>query len=510
MNGRERSFNFNPNVGTFSSNIILQEGRNEINIQVINPSGKNEATQIINFIRPKPKTYPPTVKIISPSNDRVTYENPYSTIKATTNNVNDKNDIEVRIDGYAANFNFDAYRNEINADFTLNEGENRVEIIVQNRDGSNRDQVTMIYKKKVVLPPPTVPTVQKPSITINTPSNGQRFSSETSTLEARILNIANKNDIKVYVNNQLQNDFTFNTLNKNLNANIRLREGANALSIRADNSAGYDIANVTVYYNAPKPVVNPPRVLILTPKNNSSSENNITDVRATVQNISTKNQITISINGKRLPDFSLYGENIEFGTRLLEGNNNITIIAENEGGKDQATVNVTYRRTVVVPPTDTRVPRTPKTEVPKTDEPTTTTGRTPKIDTPKDNTTTNGGRTGRIPRTDTPPTESTTGRTGRVPVVLAPTVTITSVSRSVSDPMMPSTGTSSTVLAIIKNVSDKNQVTFTLNGNEKPFDFDAKSGNFSADIELEKGENTIVVKVQTSAGTASDTKKTVF
>jgi hypothetical protein len=209
-----------------------------------------------------------------------------------------------------------------------------------------------------------------------------------------------------------------------------------------------------------------------------------------------------------LPDFSLYGESVEFGTRLLEGNNAITIVAENESGKDQATVNVTYRKTVVVPPTDTRIPRTPRTETPKTDEPSTT-GRTPRTETPKDNPTTGGGRTGRIPRTDTPPTGSTTGRTGRVPIVVAPTVAITSVSRNVGDPMTPATG-GSTVLATIKNVTDKNQVTFTLNGNVMPFDFDVKSGNFSADIELIKGENTIVVKAQTPAGTASDTQKTVY
>jgi hypothetical protein len=493
LNGRDRSFNFNPNAGTFSSNIILQEGRNEINVQASNISGKNEATKIINFTRPKPKTYPPTVRIISPSNDRVTYENSYASISATTTNIDDKNNIEVRIDGYAANFSFDAYRNEIKADFTLNEGENRIEISVNNRDGNDRDQVIMIYKKKVVLPPsPSVPTVQKPSITINSPNNGQKFSNETATLEARVLNISNKNDIKVYVNNQLQNDFTFNSLNKNLSAGVRLREGANTLSIRADNSAGYDAASVTVYYVAPRPKVNPPSVLILTPKNNSNSEKDITEVRATVQNISTKNQVTITINGKRLPDFSLYGESIEFGTRLLEGNNAITIVAENESGKDQATVNVTYRKTVVVPPTDTRTPRTPRTEIPKNDEPTTS-----------------GGRTGRIPRTEPPPTESTTGRTGRVPTVLAPTVTITSVSRNVGDPMTPATG-ASTVLATVKNVTDKNQVTLTLNGNVMPFDFDVKSGNFSADIELIKGENTIVIKAQTPAGTASDTQKTVY
>ncbi len=497
LNGRDRSFNFNPNGATFSSNIVLQEGRNELSIEASNPSGKNEATRIINYTRPKPKTFPPTVRITSPRNDREVYENNYASISATTTNVNSKNDIEVKIDGYVANFSFDAYRNEVKADMTLNEGENCVVISVNNRDGNDRDEVVLVYKKRIVTPPPpppSVPTVQKPSITINSPSNGQQFSSETTTLNARILNISNKNDIRVYVNNQLQNNFVFNNLNKNLSADVRLREGTNTLSIRADNSAGYDAVSVTVYYTVPRPKVNPPSVMILSPKNNSNTENGLTDVRASAQNISNKNQITITVNGKRLPDFSLYGENIEFGTRLLEGNNAITIIAENEAGKDQATINVVYKKTVIVPPTGTKTGRVPRTETPKTDEPTT------------------GSTTGRVPRTETPASDNgaTTGRTGRVPKAeTAPTVTITSVSRNVGDPMTPATG-ASTVLATIKNVTDKNQVTFTLNGSEMPFDFDVKSGNFSADIELKKGENIIVVKAQTPAGTASDTQKTVY
>ncbi len=491
VNGRERNFNFNPNTGIFSSTIALDEGRNDLNIEASNRTGRDQASATIIYERPHPKVYPPTVRITQPQNNRQEIENQYFTLIATTSNVSNKSDIQVSINGYNAIFSFDTYRNTVRADLTLSEGENNILVQVSNAGGNDSDQKIVIFRKKIVPPPPTV---EKPSVTINAPYNGQTFSVKNTVLEARTLGVSDKKDIRVYVNNSLQRDFSFNLLTKKITMDVKLQQGTNTISVRADNSAGSDVASVSVNYIVEKPKTSPPSVRIESPSNGTTTNSDNTLVSAYVTNIRMKNQLYITNNGQRIIDFNLLGNQIEFSTRLQEGDNTISIQAENEGGKDQASISVTYKK--IIPPVVTG--RNPRTELPKDDAPVIRNPRTPRTELP---TTENN--------TPTPnPSTPSTGRVPRLPRSL-PTVTITSASQNVGDPMSPATG-ACTVLALIKNVSNKEQITFTVNGMVKSFDFDAATGNFSADFDLEKGENTIVIKADTALGKAQDTRVVVY
>lgn len=516
VNGRERNFTFNPSNATFNANTNLNEGRNEISIEAINPAGKDEATTLIIFERPRPQILPPTVRITQPQYDNQVVENQGVTLRANVTNVKEKNEIEVRINGYSSNFSFDTYRNIVSSDVTLREGQNNIEVRVNNQGGNVKDQVNVVYKRKII-----VPTIEKPSVSITNPSNGERFKTPTISLEARALN-TEKNDVRVYVNNN-NVSFNFNILTKKIVTDVNLREGANTISVQASNNAGSDNASVTVYYEKEKPIVYAPTVNITSPNNGFATEKDNTQVTANVQNITSKNQVIITVNGKQVPSFNLNNAtNITFSTRLQEGANNIMIVVENESGKANDAITVTFRRPT---PTETTVPtpRIPKTEVPKEDgggvilnprNP-----RTPRTETPKDDTPTTG-RTPRTPRTETPKDDApTTGRNPRTPRTelpqgdTKPVINITSVSQSVGSPTKPASG-GCTVLAVLENVNAKNQVTFTVNGKAVAFDFDEISGefkaNFSSDFDLEKGENTIVLKVQTDTGSAEETRKVTY
>ena len=89
--------------------------------------------------------------------------------------------------------------------------------------------------------------------------------------------------------------------------------------------------------------------------------------------------------------------------------------------------------------------------------------------------------------------------TGPVPIV-----DITSTSEPTTDPFNPNTSKTS-VIATLKNVTDKARVTFTVNGTTVTnFEFTPSTGIFKAIAPLKKGENVIVVKAVTNAGEAQD------
>ena len=536
LNGVETDFNFyNPRL---NSDITLRPGRNEVEIVATNPYGSDKKiiviineenepqTQPEHLPQPKPQTQPnplpqptpklerPIVNITYPSRSPFTTNEENIRLDATILNVKYERDVRFFVNGRERSFTFNPNDKTFNANIKLNEGKNEISLEGINSEGRDEATALIIFER----PRPQIPTVQRPSVSINSPYNGQVFKTPNTNLEARALNVTDKNDIVVYLNNNLI-DFNFNILTKKITTDITLREGANTILVQGNNSAGTDKASVTVNYQVEKPVVNPPTVNINSPSNGTATEKDNTQVTAKVQNIATKNQVIITVNGKRLPDFSMnsYG-NINFSTRLQEGSNTIVIVAENESGKVDASVVVTYRKPVPPTPTDRtprntrtptednggdvivnpRNPRAPRTEIPKDDAP--PTGRVPRTETPKNDVPTTG-RNPRVPRTETPQENP------------KPIITITSVSQSVGSPTKPASG-GCTVLGILKNVSDKNQVNFTVNGKTTTFDFDMISGeftaNFSSDFDLEKGENTIVLKVTTDAGSAEEIRKVTF
>ena len=545
LNGVETDFNFyNPRL---NSDIVLRPGRNEVEIVATNPFGSDKKVIVIitdeerapqnepqtqpnplpqptptpqtqpnPLPQPTPKMERPIVNITYPSRSPFTTNEENIRLDATILNVKNENDVRFFVNGRERTFSFNSYNKTFNANVRLNEGKN--EISLEGTNSAGRDEATglIIFERPRPQIPPQTPTIQRPSVSINSPYNGQVFRTPNTNLEARALNVSGKNDISVYLNNSLI-DFNFNTLTKKITSDITLREGANTILVQGNNSAGTDKASVTVNYQVEKPLVYPPTVNINSPNNGTITEKDNTQVTAKVQNIATKNQVVITVNGKRLPDFSMnsYGD-VTFSTRLQEGANTILVIAENESGKADAAVLVTYRKPVPPTPTD-RTPRNPRT-------PTEDGGviinprnpRTPRTETPKDD----APNTGRVPRTETPKNDApTTGRNPRTPRTETPQenpkpiITITSVSQSVGDPTQPASG-GCTVLATLKNVTDKNQVNFTVNGKVTTFDFDLISGgvtaNFSSDFYLEKGENTIILKVTTDAGSAEESRKVTF
>ncbi|MGZ3861574.1 MAG: hypothetical protein ACXVPN_01185 [Bacteroidia bacterium] len=102
------------------------------------------------------------------------------------------------------------------------------------------------------------------------------------------------------------------------------------------------VANNNSSYTAP--VVHPPTVVITYPANNFNSAYDYTTVNATIHNVSSAQQISISQNGYTISHFAYNANNgaLNFQTFLALGTNNFVISVTNSGGTASQGVTINY------------------------------------------------------------------------------------------------------------------------------------------------------------------------
>ncbi|MFM9948311.1 MAG: hypothetical protein ACKV1O_10270, partial [Saprospiraceae bacterium] len=128
---------------------------------------------------------------------------------------------------------------------------------------------------------------------------------------------------------------------------VTLATGTNTIEIEASNSAGKALATTTILYNggnaAPAPVVTIESVS--QPTTNPLNPNvGRSTVIAAIQHVSSKDQVTFSINGRPISDFSF---NVKTGAfnctfELERGANNLKLRAETPNGADEATRTINF------------------------------------------------------------------------------------------------------------------------------------------------------------------------
>ena len=130
--------------------ISLNEGNNTILVRGTNMVGTDEESIVVRYER---EMRPPSVQITSPTSDITTELSNYA-VRATLKNVGSRNDIRMTINDVAtSSFNFNG--STLDSYVKLNEGNNRIVISVKTNDGSAQDQVSIRYEvpRPVVLPP---------------------------------------------------------------------------------------------------------------------------------------------------------------------------------------------------------------------------------------------------------------------------------------------------------------------------------------------------------------------
>ena len=442
VNGVPSLFTYKKDEAT--SDVILRKGANTIIVKGENQHGSDYKTIIINYLEKErlpdvpiivnppvvvnpntPTTQLPRVRFTTPASYSETDRN-RQVINVQIDNVTNYQDVTLTVNGRNDN-NFGFRNGVLNQEIALNEGQNSIVVSARNSAGSASDAVTVNYR------PIVIQRVNQPVVRITSTGNPTEnsFGGCQTTIEARVENVTNGRDITMTVNGRTISDFSYNYSSKILRGSVNLATGSNQIVVIARNESGEgnDRANVTCAERRRYP----PTVQITQPRNNDVTEQQTVDIRAIAQNVATKNDIQLIVNGYQSSNFnySTYDKSISTRLNLNEGENSIRIRVTNADGSNEDIVRVTYRLRVVTTP--------------------------PRV----------------------------------------------SISQPVSGSFVKDA--SVRVLARTENVSNQSQIRLTMNGRGQSFNFDPTSQQISSNLELDPGVNTILINVSNPSGSHSAT-----
>jgi hypothetical protein len=286
----------------------------------------------------------PQVNIVLPYNNYTDVNSANYTIKANIAHVTGKQNITFFLNGAKQpDYLFNYVNNIFRADIQLQTGINQVRIIGENQDGTASDQVTLNYILVEEKNPPTV--------AITTPSGNPYLSEkETCSIVASVKNISNRTQIKFYVNNQINNSFTFSSVTSLFKSNVALNNGENNLLIRVSNTDGTASDNIKILYEK-RIIGNPPKVTIVSPSTNPYEiQQSTCTIKSFVYNIDNKQNITVVWNNNQIKNYSFntLTKQLVFNAILNEGANNITISAQNNFGSDSESTTINYKKPEVI------------------------------------------------------------------------------------------------------------------------------------------------------------------
>lgn len=345
LNGRTQNFRYDANRQQVTADVNLSEGENRIKIEARNRDGSAKDEAVLYF---EPQNYDlPTVRITKPYSDPHQTKNTKEVIEAKIEHVGGKEDITYRVNGKSYN-KFDFAGEVFYADAFLRVGKNTVEVLATNENGNARDQVIIYLEEEID------PVQNPPVVTITQPNRSSTSTgNDRATIKATVLNVDRKGDITFTVNGKRTNNFSFNSRTALLSATVDLDLGNNRIIIEGRNDDGRDEASVNIQYKKEVVLQRPPVVTISQPRNNSSTEDATTNLTAKVLNVDSKNNIELTVNGKRVFSFAFNNSKKSVTARinLKEGNNVIRLMGSNDAGQDEASVRVLRKVVQLNPPT---------------------------------------------------------------------------------------------------------------------------------------------------------------
>jgi hypothetical protein len=505
-NGKNsRNFSFDTRRNLFTASVDLYTGTNDFSIRASNPDGNDVVNLTIN--RTGGQIQPPLIRFINPSQPITTVDQQNYSLLVEVLGVAGRGDIELFMNGQRLNFNYSPFNKQLSANLQLQQGNNNLLVRAVNPGG--------VAEGTAVLRRPGNPGQigSSPKVRFTQPANNATVKESPTLVRATLQHINAASQIEFRVNNRSVSDFSFSAFSGQFSASVNLQEGRNVLRLKVSNQNGQDEEQLIINYQADK---NPPNIQITSPNDNPyvSNEEVIT-LKASIQHIRSKAQLTFLINNKTTSNFSYSAGSFSARVNLREGSNTLEIRAKNEDGEDKEVQRITYfkqKRPVVSisqPSNNFKVsnPKLPfratvKYVNNKNDIQLTLNGKTISAFTLKNETVTatlnlrNGSNSIQLKATNNAgqDTKSVSGTYNRP--VDAPIITFTAPAR----PGSSTTKSSYTVKATIQNVSSRNNIEFFHNGQKKRFDFNAGSKTLSANVRLTTGQNTFEVKANNNGG----------
>lgn len=524
--------NFTFSNGVVSSTVPLKLGTNTIKIEGSNEHGsdadvttiiRKQETPVVPVDPVNPVVKAPRVRITSPNNQHTTSTNSERVI-AQIDNVTSKSNVQFTVNGAARSFQFNSNSGRLESTVTLREGSNEVRVSGSNSAGNDADNVTIIYRKEIAPPPP--PAVRPPSVKITSPNNGATITQNTVRVKAIVKNVLNKSDITFKVNGSTNSNFTFNRTYNSFDGTANLREGQNTILITARNRDGQASDDVVVTYKVPVTPKTPPTVEITSPNNGVTTSTASQNIKAKLTNIAKRNQITFKLDGVVQNTFSYNPSRGEFSgnVTLREGRNTAQIIVKNDDGQATDNVVINYKKTrVPTPPTvditspnnGTAVNTTSQTIKAKLTNITKSSQITFKLNGATQRNfsynPSSGAFSGNVTLREG---QNTAQIVARNDDGQATDQVVVTYKKKVNPPQVIITNPKSNattrqakqaVRATIKNVKQKSDVTFKVNGRtNNNFRFNGLNGKFEATITLQNGRNDIEIEGRNTTGTDKD------
>jgi predicted PP-loop superfamily ATPase len=394
-------------------------------------------------------------------------------------------------------------------------------------------------ERKPELVDQTTPTVKYPPIVdYRNPMNDVTVNSPNYNLVVSVANVLEQQQVQLTQNGR-PIYFNWNRNSATASATVTLQLGANVFTTIGTNQVGTDQETITIIYERlPEPptppvvVKVPPVVTITNPAVNPKEVTTATYAfESSVLNVTQQNQITVQLNGQNIPFvFNPTTHQVTGNLSLIQGANTLQVAATNADGSDSKQTVLIYRPVVVkVPPV---VTITNPAVNPKDVTTATYAFESTVLNVTQQNQITVQLNGQNIPFVFNPTTHQVTGNLLLIqgantlqvaatnadgsdskqtvliyrPVVVKvpPVVTITNPAVNPKDVTTATFAFESTVL----NVTQKNQITVQLNGQNTPFGFNPATHQVTGNLTLIQGANTLQVAATNADG--SDSKQTVL
>lgn len=285
----------------------------------------------------------PDVRFINPS------YNPFSTqqealqVSVKAEHTSSPSNVSVKFNGYSVNnFNYNSATEVITFNVNLIPGNNTIEVRATNNIGSDSESMTVMYSN------PNNFSSAPPVVTITYP-NGNPFNSTQNNVAVNgtVINVTAKNQIAVSVNGAPVSNFNYDSYTKVISFNAPLVTGNNTVVISATTPSGSDSKFVNINYrvDAPPTVLKPVVTFVNPSVNPISSQIATAAITAKVENVQSKNNITVTLNNVPVSAFN-YDVNTRMLTmtaNLVSGSNTLAITGTNIAGSDSKSTTLIYK-----------------------------------------------------------------------------------------------------------------------------------------------------------------------
>lgn len=341
------NFTYNNGSVTFVANLNL--GNNTISISGTNAVGNDSKTvsvlykKIVDGGTGTTLQQKPVVTFINPGQQSSLSSNEVQNVSASVTNVTSASQITVLVNGTnLSNFTY----NNGNVSFATNLilGNNTIVVTGTNAVGNDSKSISILYKKVADVGTGTT-LQQKPVVTFVSPALSSSLSStETQNISATVTNVTSS-QVAVLVNGSPVTNFNYSNGNVGFTANLNL--GNNTVTITGTNAVGNDSKTITVLYKRVADVgigttlQQKPVVIFVAPNQvNTTVTSPVQNVSATVSNVTTSSQVSVSVNGSAISNFTFSNGSVVFSVNLNVGNNAISITGTNAVGNDSKTITI--------------------------------------------------------------------------------------------------------------------------------------------------------------------------